>query len=145
MAYRLLIMGLPGSGKTTLAQRVVLALESQKYSVLHLNADQVRQQHNDWDFTHEGRLRQSHRMQQLAEQSDRDFVVADFVCALPQQRQIFNADVTVWVDTLWQSRFADTNTVFVPPVQADIVVSTKDCDRWSDQIIAVLRTRRYVR
>lgn len=112
---KILIMGLPGSGKTTLARQLVTELEFRGRSVLWLNADVIRQASNDWDFTPTGRLRQSKRMLDLAQAAKEDFVVADFVAALDQQRVMFGADCLVWMDTIQAGRYADTNQAFEPP------------------------------
>lgn len=113
---RVLVMGLPGSGKTTLADSLVLPF-------VRLNADQVRQEANDWDFTIEGRLRQARRMRELA--GDKD-VIADFVCPMPEMREIFDADYVVWMDTIRSSRFSDTNSVFIPPTKFNCCVTNFD-------------------
>jgi adenylylsulfate kinase len=107
---RILIMGLPGAGKTTLAQAL-----ANKIDAMWFNADDVRKQYNDWDFSHDGRIRQSHRMRDLADDSHAKFVICDFVAPLNEMRTVYNADYTIWMDTIQQSRFADTDTMFVPP------------------------------
>lgn len=115
---KILVMGLPGSGKTTLA--TVLARE---LGCAHYNADKVREQFNDWDFSAEGRLRQAHRMSDLADQHE--VAICDFVCPLPEMRDIFDADFVIWVDRIEKGRFEDTNKVFVPPEKWDYrVIST---------------------
>jgi len=126
---RILIMGLPGSGKTTLAKALV-----EKIDATWFNADEVRKQFNDWDFSPEGRLRQAARMRELADNSNTRFVIADFVCPLPEMREVFSADFTVWIDTIPEGRFADTNKMFVSPDYYDIKVPTQDADHWSDII-----------
>jgi len=125
-------MGLPGSGKTTLATEL-----SEKYipDSLWFNADEIRKKYNDWDFSHEGRLRQARRMRELSEESDNDYVMADFVAPLPEMREIYDADYTIWVNTLQESRFADTNSVFVAPKTFDFCVTTQDCEFWAPLII----------
>lgn len=112
---RILIMGLPGSGKTTLAQTLLAELTSAAFTVEWLNADAIRAAHNDWDFSEAGRLRQAQRMRSLADDSPAHLVIADFVAPLPEMRDIFSPDITVWMNTLTESRFADTNRVFIPP------------------------------
>jgi adenylylsulfate kinase len=104
-------MGLPGSGKTTLAEQLYDALPDS----LWLNADLVREKFNDWDFSDEGRIRQARRMHTLANESTRHYVIVDFVAALEDQRKIFDADLIVWMDTIQSGRFVDTNKAFVPP------------------------------
>lgn len=102
-------MGLPGSGKTTLAK--VLA---PMFNAVWLNADEVRKDADDWDFSDEGRLRQANRMKSLAQEalSKNRVVVADFVCPTESTRNDFNADYVIWMDTIKEGRFADTNKVF---------------------------------
>lgn len=113
---RILIMGLPGAGKTTLAARLTATLffESQ---ITWINADAVREKFNDWDFSHEGRIRQAHRMRELADKENNDgkIAVCDFIAPLQQMRDIFDADYVIWMDTIQQSKFQDTNRVFEPP------------------------------
>ena len=133
-------MGLPGSGKTTLAQQLQKDIISQRESVEWFNADQIREEYNDWDFSVEGRLRQASRMKQLAEVSPATFVICDFVCPTVELRDAFKADVTVWVDTIAEGRFEDTNRVFIPPQHYDIRVIEQDCEKWSLIIVNLLFT-----
>jgi adenylylsulfate kinase len=125
---RILIMGLPGAGKTTLALNLFAMLSP---DVLWLNADEIRQKFNDWDFSEEGRIRQSQRMREIADVSNRDYIIADFVCPLPEMRSIYSADYTVWVDTIHSSIYEDTNRVFEPPEYYDLHVTTQDAGTWS--------------
>ena len=128
---KILIMGLPGSGKTTLASKLVSLLKAK-----WVNADEVRKKANDWDFSEEARKRQAKRMADLTEKYKKEgrYVVADFICPTPEARKIFNADYTVWVDTIQKGKFEDTNQMFVKPEKYDFHVKTKNADLWSKQI-----------
>ena len=99
---KILIMGLPGSGKTTLASKLVPLLNAK-----WLNNDKVRRAANDWDFSAEARVRQAKRMADLAAKYKKEghYVVADFICPTPKARELFNADYVVWVDTIEKGKF----------------------------------------
>jgi adenylylsulfate kinase len=83
----------------------------------------MRQYYNDWDFSYEGRIRQAHRMRQHADDCTANFVIADFVCPLKEMREIFDAYKIIWMDTISQGRYEDTNKIFVQPVQVDYHVT----------------------
>jgi adenylylsulfate kinase len=136
MAKRILIMGLPGSGKTTLAVELMRLLAP---NAVHLNADTIRKVNNDWDFTPAGRLRQSKRMRTLADGVIRDYAIADFVAPIDEMRRIYHADYTVWVDTIREGRFEDTNRVFTPPTDYNIRVTTQNAEHWAKIIADELR------
>ena len=124
-------MGLPGSGKTTLASKLVPLLNAK-----WLNNDKVRREANDWDFSEEARVRQAKRMADLAEKYKEEghYVVADFICPTPKARELFNADYVVWVDTIDKGRFDDTNAMFVKPEKFDFRVTTQNAEAWATQI-----------
>lgn len=134
MAKRILIMGLPGAGKTTLAKELQIKLWEEGRTVSWLNADKIRKIYNDWDFSTEGRIRQSRRMRELADNSTNDYVICDFVAPLAEQRDNFKADWTIWVDTILESRFEDTNKAFVPPAVYEFRVTEQDANKWSEFI-----------
>ena len=113
---KILVMGLPGSGKTYLTERLVPLLKAAWY-----NADKLREMSNDWDFSIEGRVRQSMRMRTFAdfEKSHGRFVVCDFVCPTKETRENFDPDILIWMDTIDEGRFEDTNKIFEPPSKVD--------------------------
>ena len=121
-------MGLPGSGKTTLAKFLV-----PMFNAISLNADAVRKEADDWDFSNEGRIRQANRMKKLADEAitNNRVVVADFVCPTEKTRNDFNADYTIWMDTIKESEFEDTNKMFEEPSKYDFKVSHKDATMWA--------------
>ena len=121
-------MGLPGSGKTTLAKHLV-----PMFNAVWLNADEVRKEADDWDFSPEGRQRQSSRMRTLAEKAENEnrVVIADFVCPTQQTRKEFGADYTIWMNTIKEGRFDDTNKMFEAPNDYDFKVSHKEADMWA--------------
>ena len=124
-------MGLPGSGKTTLAEELAPLLNAKR-----LNADEVRKEANDWDFSEEGRKRQAKRMADFALKlkNNGDYVVADFICPTPEARNLFPADFIVWVDTIKEGRFDDTNKMFIKPDKYDFQVTTQDAKNWAPKI-----------
>ena len=128
----ILIMGLPGAGKTTLAEELAPKLNAKR-----LNADEVRKEANDWDFSEEGRKRQAKRMADFALKlkNQGNYVVADFICPTPEARSLFPADFLIWVDTIKEGRFDDTNQMFVKPEKYDFHVTTQDAKFWADKII----------
>ena len=129
-------MGLPGSGKTTLASELVPLLNAK-----WLNNDKVRKAANDWDFSEEGRARQAKRMADLAEKHKQEgsYVVCDFICPTPKARELFNADFIVWVDTIKKGKFDDTNSMFVKPVKFDFDVTNQDAKVCATKIVKEIK------
>ena len=124
-------MGLPGSGKTTLASKLVPLLNAK-----WLNGDKIRKQANDWDFSLEGRKKQAKRMADLANKykSEGHIVISDFICPTEKARKLFAPDILIWVDTITQGRFEDTNKMFVRPAKFDFRVTTKNAHVWAIRI-----------
>ena len=146
---RILIMGLPGAGKTYLAEQLQKRLKQYtrkpqensltpfsdaEITVGWLNADEVRRHYNDWDFSREGRIRQSLRMRELADTSNTDYVIVDFVAPLPEMRHNFRADWTIWMDTIREGRYADTNAMFQEPDIYDFRITEQNGEKWADFI-----------
>ena len=129
-------MGLPGAGKTTLADELAPMLNAKR-----LNADEVRKAANDWDFSEEGRTRQAKRMAEFALKlkSEGNYVIADFICPTPKARKLFPADYIIWVDTIKKGRFDDTNQMFVKPEKYDFKVTTQDAKLWASKIIKEIK------
>ena len=129
-------MGLPGAGKTTLANELGPLLKAKR-----VNADEVRKSANDWDFSEEGRKRQSKRMSKLALnlKNEGNYVIADFICPTPEARNLFPADFIIWVDTIQEGRFDDTNQMFVKPEKYDFHVTSQDAKLWAPKIIKEIK------
>ena len=144
-------MGLPGAGKTYFAERLKKYLEDYSNvsnmpteAMTHLeiaptywnakvdwfNADDIRRKYNDWDFSNEGRIRQSLRMLEFALKCTGDFVICDFVAPLPEMRHNFKADWTIWIDTIDKSKYEDTNKVFVAPDVYDFRITEQNAEKW---------------
>ena len=129
-------MGLPGSGKTTLANELAPMLNAKR-----LNADEVRKEANDWDFSNEGRQRQAKRMAEFAVnlKKEGNYVVADFICPTPEARNLFPADFIIWVDTIKEGRFEDTNKMFVNPDKYNFHVTSQDAKNWAPKILKEIK------
>ena len=121
MAKKILIMGLPDSGKTTLAK-----LLAPMFNAVLLNEDEVRKEANDWDFSEMGRSIQTNRMKRLADeaiQNNRN-VIADFDCSIEHAREDLNDDYIIWMDTIKESKLE-------PPKNFDFKVTHKDAQMFS--------------
>jgi len=150
MTQRILIMGLPGAGKTMLAGALKTYLETHgdisygralsqhigdlNAQVTWFNADDIRRKYNDWDFSNDGRIRQSLRMFQFSIEAGGEYVICDFVAPLVEMRNNFKADWTIWVDTIREGRYADTNAAFVEPEHYDFRVTEQNAEKWAEFI-----------
>ena len=114
---KILVMGLSGSGKSFLSERLQKHLNG-----VWINADVIRKMTNDWDFSHEGRLRQAKRIKAYSdfeENNSRKIVICDFICAIKDMRDILNADYIIWMDTVKSSKYKDTDEIFEIPSLVD--------------------------
>jgi adenylylsulfate kinase len=133
---KILIMGLPGSGKTWLAERLQKHLNCAWF-----NADEVRRMANDWEFGEEARIRQARRMRNLAnyEKGCGRTIICDFVCPTKLTRHIFEADITIWMDTIEEGRFEDTNKMFEKPEEVDYHIVELLSDKQIEHLAEILR------
>ena len=129
-------MGLPGSGKTYLAERLQPLIDAAWY-----NADVVRKMANDWDFSSEGRIRQSMRMKTFAdfEKSNNRYVICDFVCPTRTTQETFDPDITIWMNTINEGRFEDTNKMFEEPLNVDFLIIEMNEDNHHDIAKEILK------
>ena len=124
---KILICGLPGTGKTTFAEELKSQMQLKGKTVVWYNADYIRYINNDWDFSVEGRIRQAKRMKHLADTVMTDYVICDFVAPTKELRDIFDADYMIWMDTESCSKYQDTDKVFEKPIEEwDFKVQTKE-------------------
>ena len=122
---KILVMGLPGSGKTYLTERLQPILKAAWY-----NADKVREMANDWDFSDAGRKRQSARMRTFADFEKRNgrIVICDFVCPTKETKNNFDPDITIWMNTINSGRYEDTNKMFEEPLDVDYRITEMNDD-----------------
>ena len=128
-------MGLPGSGKTTLARKLKIGLKAD-----WLNADKVRKKFNNWDFSKKGVLKQANKMKFLAKKSRKKFVVADFICPFHESRKIFSPDYLIWMDTVKKGRLPTFDKTFQRPKRYDLRIKSKNANKYSKIIITKLTT-----
>ena len=117
-------MGLPGSGKSTFAEPLAKSLFG-----IWINADQVREKYDDWDFSDKGRIRQSQRMKHLSDGvvMAGGVAIADFICPTEETRREFDADFIIWMATIGVGKYEDTNKIFIEPEDYDIRI-----EKWID-------------
>ena len=133
---KILICGLPGSGKTTLAEKLVSQLNAAWF-----NADAVRQDiYTELGFSEQDRLTHATRMGKLCDWAKMggNYVIADFVCPTQETRQAFGADFTVWVDRIQEGRYEDTNKMFEKPMNYDVRLIDGTPDEWVNKVVSKL-------
>jgi adenylylsulfate kinase len=127
---KILIIGLPGSGKTTLAKNILSFLNADWF-----NADAVRKKFKDWDFSKSGVLRQSKRMASLAKKSKRKYVIADFVCPYEKGRKIFKPNYLIWMNTTKKGRYSTFDKTFEVPKNCDLIIKKKITKKYLKKVI----------
>jgi len=123
---KILIMGLSGSGKSELAKELHSLFQEHDMASTRINGDEVREAHKDWDFSPEGRLRQAERMARLAKKSDAKYVITDFIAPTKQIRDIFNPDMLIWLDTVKESKYKNTDVIFQNPKKYKFKITKKN-------------------
>ena len=140
MKKKFLIMGLPGSGKTYLSERLAPLIDAKR-----INADEVRKKANDWDFSKEGRMRQANRMKLLTQKTilSKKNALVDFVCPTLQTREEFSADFVIWMNTISKCRYEDTNLMFEKPSnkEVDFEVREKNADKIKFEILDKIKIK----
>tara|TARA_Y100000590_G_scaffold447701_1_gene583307 strand:- start:967 stop:1473 length:507 start_codon:yes stop_codon:yes gene_type:complete len=128
---KILIMGLPGTGKTYLSKELIKIIP-----IIHLNADEIRKHFDDWDFSEEGRLRQADRMKRFSDYIIQEKIspLADFVCPLEKTRKILKPDIIIWMDTEKKGRFENTNKIFEKPKKFHFRITSKNAKYWAKHI-----------
>ena len=127
---RILIMGLPGSGKTTFAAALFADLLVDNQITFWYNGHDIREKHSDWDFSPEGRMRQAVRMCDLADLHKEHNVICDFVAPLQEMRNVFNPDYIIWMNTVYSCQYEDTNNMFQIPDNVDFEITELDYEKW---------------
>lgn len=132
MNTRVLIMGLPGSGKSTLASKLHAIIGES----IWLNGDALREEHNDWDFSEIGRIRQAHRMRYRADDHKNTLVIMDFVCPLEEMREIVDPGFIIWMNPPERCReYEDTSSMFEPPTRVHLEVTSFE---YTDELVEEL-------
>lgn len=138
MAQKILIMGLPGAGKTTLSRILAPMLNATWF-----NADEVRANINrDLGFSPEDRTEHARRMGWLCDRvvDTGGTAIADFICPTPEARAAFGKAFVIWVDRIKEGRFEDTNKLFVPPDTCDLHVTADGSpEYWAEQALVQLK------
>jgi adenylylsulfate kinase len=140
MIRKVLVMGLPGAGKTTLARLI-----ARRLNAVHYNADDIRREvSRDLGFSEQDRIEHARRLGWLCDQVTHTggFAVADFICPTPATRAAFKRGgdaFVVWMDRVKEGSFADTNAMFVPPARVNVRVDgTGSAAHWADEIVLQL-------
>jgi len=133
----ILIYGLPTSGKSTLSEKIIAITGTE--NVKHINADKVRQAWNDWNFDDMSRVRQAKRMHGIANLNAAESIntIVDFVCPFNDYRRLPAWDYKIWVNTIEEGPYEDTNKIFEKPASDTVdltITSWEEVDAIAQEI-----------
>jgi cytidyltransferase-like protein len=135
---KILVMGLPGAGKTTFANALAPLLNAVVF-----NADAVRSNlSRDLGFSHEDRIEHARRMSWMCDRvvEAGGTVIADFICPTPATRAAFGEAFVIWVDRVEAGRFEDTNRMFVAPDGVDLRITADGAPQyWANHALTMLQ------
>lgn len=135
--FRILVMGMPGSSRSSIAHKLAERFEDASL----LDSFNLRKENKDIDFTPDGQLRHCYRLLNLARSSKSQLTIINMTCPLPKMRQILNPDIVIWASDAQTCQYKELNEMFVPPVQYDIECAN-DSDQTIDDILKRIFTKR---
>jgi adenylylsulfate kinase len=142
---KILVTGLPGSGKSTFSNKLFEVIDNLQLPVIYYNGDDLRSKFGDWDFSEKGRIRQLERMCRYAEACEQlgYIVICDFICPKNSYRKKFDADIVIWMDTIKEGRYEDTNKLFETPDKYDVHVVTYE-DIYLNMVMDLIDAKRHI-
>jgi hypothetical protein len=136
--YRILVMGLPGSSRSSIVHKLANVI-AEEASIL--DSYGLRQQFKDIDFTEDGQMRHCYRILDLARAATTPVTVINMTCPLPKMREILNPDIIVWASDGNECPYSELNEMFVPPMKHDIECKDSSDSTISDIIKRIMTKR----